>query len=156
VAVVIAGPDFSAEVFDPTTRTFSRVGDLLGLGPVPADRSMTAFLRNDGTVVVAGGYYYVPLYRSALYRSPGCFKYGEAKYSLAATQLFAPESEGFTATAHLNTARYGHAATVLADGTVLVTGGTLGTVRTAYVCGHYHPSAVSSVTTVLASAELYK
>jgi hypothetical protein len=154
--VLIAGPDFSAEVFDPTTRTFSRVGDLLSLGPVPADRSMTAFLRNDGTVVVAGGYYYVPLYRSALYRSPGCFKYGEAKYSLAATQLFAPESEGFTATAHLNTARYGHAATVLADGTVLVTGGTLGTVRTAYVCGHYHPSAVSSVTTVLASAELYK
>ena len=152
-AVVVAGPDFSAEVFDPATRTFSRVGDLLSLGPVPADRSMTALLRNDGTVVVAGGYYYVPLYRSG---TPGCFKYGEAKYSLAATQVFAPESEGFTATAHLNTARYGHAATVLADGTVLVTGGTLGTVRTAYVCNRYHPSAVSSVTTVLASAELYK
>jgi Putative Ig domain/Galactose oxidase, central domain len=152
-AVVIAGPDFSAETFDPTTRTFSRVGDLLSLGPVPADRSMTASLRNDGTVVVVGGYYYVPLYRSG---TPGCFKYGEAKYSLAVAQLFAPESEGFTTTAHLNTARYGHAATVLADGTVLVTGGTLGTVHTGYVCNHYHPSAISSVTTVLASAELYK
>ncbi|HEY8051238.1 MAG TPA: putative Ig domain-containing protein [Steroidobacteraceae bacterium] len=151
--VVVAGPDFTAEVFDPTTHTFSRVGSLVSLGAVPADRGMAAFIRNDGTVVVAGGYYYVPLFRS---RTPTCFKYGDAKYSLAAAQLFAPESEGFTATAHLNTARYGHAATVLADGTVLVTGGTLGTVHTAFVCSHFHPSAVSAVTTVLASAELYK
>lgn len=152
-AVVVAGPDFSAEVFDPTTGTFSRVGDLVSLGAVPADRSMAAVLRNDGTVVVAGGYYYVPLFRAG---NPSCFHNGEAKYSLAAAQLFAPESEGFTATAPMNTARYGHAATVLADGTVLVTGGTLGTVRTAYVCNNFRPSAVLSVTTVLASAELYK
>jgi len=153
-AVVVAGPDLSAEVFNPATGTFARVGNLLmGLPALNAARSMTAFLRNDGTVVFAGGYFYVPLYRS---QGRSCFNYGQAKYSLAVAQLFAPESEGFTTTAHLNTARYGHAATVLADGTVLVTGGTLGTVRTAYVCGHYHPSAVSSVSTVLASAELYK
>ena len=125
--VVVAGPDLSAEVFDPATGTFTRAGDLLKLlRALPAVRSTTASLRNDGTVVVAGGYYYVPLYRSDGY---SCYPYGEAKYSLAGAQLFAPESEGFTATGHLNTARYGHAATVLADGTVLVTGGTLGTIR---------------------------
>ena len=44
--------------------------------------------------------------------------------SLATAQLFAPESGGFVATGSLITARDGHTATPLVDGTVLIMGGT--------------------------------
>jgi hypothetical protein len=146
--VVVAGPDISAEVFDPATGTFSVVGN-----PLAAARGRTAFLRNDGTVVIAGGYVLVTLYHSFGF---GCSAYGQAKVSLAGSELFAPESEGFTATGALNTSRYGHTATVLVDGTVLVTGGVLGTVNYGHCYRSYRSTPFSSTSTVLSSAELYK
>ena len=78
------------------------VGQLLarpGLGA-------TSTLRNDGTVLVAGG------------------RGGSRGQSEPRAELFAPESGGFVATGSLITARDGQTATLLVDGTVLITGGS--------------------------------
>src|SRR5215469_2768097 len=99
--VLVTGADTTAELFSPGTETFSVVGQpSTGYGA-------TATLRNDGTVLVAGGRYPAPRASSS-----------------AAAWLFAPESGGFVATGFLNTARNGHTATLLLDGTALITGGT--------------------------------
>ena len=113
----------TAEVYDPATGTFSLVGNLLS-----AVRGSTASLRSDGTVVFAGGY-------------SGCYGFHCRPPVVSFAELFAAESEGFTATGPLVTARDGHTATVLGDGsTVLVAGGLNGR----FFGGQ------------LASAELYK
>ncbi len=141
-SVLIAGSDLTAEVYDPATGTFSLVGNLL-----TAEHASTASLRSDGTVVFAGGrittyYYIVGCYDDRLCREVRVV-------STAFAELFAPESEGFTATGSLVTARDGHTATVLADGsTVLVAGGVKH-----YVEGY--PGRLQYAT-ALASAELYK
>ena len=121
--VLVTGTDNTAELFSPGTGTFSVVGELsTGFGA-------TATLRNDGTVLVAGG---------------------RVRNSLPTAQLFAPESGGFVATGWLVTARDGHTATLLVDGTVLITGGTSHMRR----C---HPGGpCSGSNAVLSSAELFK
>jgi hypothetical protein len=147
--VLIAGPDHTAEVYDPATATFSLVGNLL-----TAAGGSTANLRNDGTVLVAGGSTIRRLGRleSGGYDNSFVCVYGatSAHESLSATDLFAPESEGFTATGSLNAARASHTATLLADGTVLLTGGVTDSVVTDNNC----PVRITS--TVLSSAELYR
>ncbi len=140
--VLIAGSDLTAEVYDPASGTFSPVGDLL-----TAAHASTASLRGDGTVLFAGGsitriYYMVGCYDDQLCRE-------ERVVSTSSTELFAPESEGFTVTGSLVTARDGHTATVLADGsTVLVAGGV------DHYFGNYPERR--QYATALASAELYK
>jgi Putative Ig domain len=128
--VLVAGTDSTAELYSPGTGTFSVVGQLLapGLGA-------TATLRNDGTVLVAGGH-------------SGTKMVGHV-VSHATAELFAPESGGFVATGSLITARDGHTATLLVDGTVLITGGATHTVR----CNR---GGCLISTTVLSSAELFK
>jgi WD40 repeat protein len=126
--VLIAGTDVTAELYSALSGTFTAVGNLLTPG-----FGATATLRNDGTVLVAGG-------RVAV-RS--------ASTSHASAELFAPEAEGFVGTGSLTTARDGHTATLLADGTVLVTGGATHTAR----CGR---GGCTTLTTVLSSAELFK
>jgi hypothetical protein len=121
--VLVTGPDNTAEVFNPATANFSVVGARhLGVGA-------TATLRNDGTVLVAGG---------------------RIRASSAAAELFAPEGEGFVETGSLITPRQGHTATLLSDGTVLIAGGT----RTQCVAGWSRGCNAQSTT--LASAELFK
>ena len=70
---------------------------------------------------------------------------------MRAASLFAPESEGFTATGNLNMARDSHTATVLPDGSVVVIGGT-------YHSCHVNPFTRVCVASaqVLSSAELFK
>jgi len=147
--VIIAGPDATAEAFDPATGTFSLVGNLL-----TAPGGSTATLRNDGTVLVAGGTRITRLGRLEVggYNNTLVCVYGATSVhvSLAATDLFAPESEGFTATGPLRVARASHTATLLADGTVLVTGGLMDGVVTNDNC------PIRGTSTVLSSAELYK
>ena len=137
--VLIAGSDTSAEVYDPATGKFFLVGNLL-----IAERSSTASLRSDGTVIFAGG---IP--------SWSCYGFHCRPHvvSTSFAELFAPESQGFTATGALVTARDGHTATVLADGsTVLVVGGVKH-----YLAGvGYCRFCFTQVSTPLASAELYK
>ena len=126
--VLVAGTDKTAELFSPSTGTFSVVGELLmGFGAT-LTLGATATPRNDGTVLVAGGRSYV---------------------SRATAQLFAPECGGFMATGSLITGRDGHTATLLVDGTVLVTGGTN------HRCTCRGGGCIGS-NTVLSSAELFK
>jgi hypothetical protein len=142
--VLIAGSS-SAEVFDPASGTFAVVGSLPAGGAV----GCTATLRNDGTVLVAGGAVLKPLYtyHHCGWVSCGRELIGHALASLSFTELFAPESEGFIAMSILT--RDGHTATLLADGSVLVAGGVYHSVN--FVIDRDRGSV-----TVLSSAELFK
>jgi Galactose oxidase, central domain/Kelch motif len=92
----------TAEIFDPGTGTWSETGSM-----VEALADFSATLLPDGTVLVAGG------------SQPG------DGVSIASTsaELFDPGTRTWRATATMAAARYGHSATLLPDGTVLVAGG---------------------------------
>jgi Galactose oxidase, central domain len=127
--LLIVGTDGSADLYDPTKGTFARIGSLLP--SMQPSYAHTANLPSDGTVLAAGGY-----------GTGRCGRRGPAHFSRTAAALFAPESDGFTATGSLNASRDTHTATVLADGTVLIVGGT-------EHCGITYAA-------VLSSAELFK
>jgi len=120
--VLIGGTDSTAELFDPTTGSFTSVGATSTGG------GATLTLRNDGTVLIAGG---------------------RALLSVAMANLYAPESEGFVPTGSLITPRDGHTATLLLDGSVLITGGTDHEKR----CGR---GGCHGTDTVLSTAEVFK
>jgi hypothetical protein len=107
-----------AALYDPATGLWTATGSM-----AEAHSFHTATLLRDGRVLVVGGY--------AIEESPCCA-------SLSAAELYDPISGRWTATASMATARQGHSATLLPDGTVLVAGGDPG--------GDGNP---------LASAELY-
>jgi hypothetical protein len=137
--VLIVGTDGSADLYDPTRGTFARIGSLL----MQRSYAHTANLRNDGTVLAAGGYGFDRC-------EPG--RWCPCKLvpvSGTAAAFFAPESDGFTATGSLNASRDSHTATVLADGTVLIVGGTE---RSPSFFGR----ACVTIAVVLSSAELFK
>jgi hypothetical protein len=127
--VLITGTSVASQVFDPATTLFTSVGNV-----IVANRAPTASLLDDGTVLLAGGW------RAIRYS-----RLGSACASQAFAERFAPESEGFTATGTLVTARDGHTATLLSDGSVLVIGGTIRS-----------GSCLRPTVTALSSAELYK
>lgn len=149
--VLILGTDGYADLYHPSTGMFEGVGSLRALFDVPPTSThpfisnSTASLRDDGTVVAAGGYFPVFAFCRGV-RATGNSSNGAG--------LFAPESDGFTGTGSLHTSRDTHTATVLRDGTVLVTGGT----HRVYNPGHCFvfctPCRVSN--TVLSTAELFK
>jgi hypothetical protein len=129
--VLIIGTDGSADLYDPSTQTFAPVGSVLP----PIGTGKTASLRDDGTVLAAGG---ITFYH--------CTAVTGGYESVNSAALFAPESDGFTATGFLKTPRDTHTATVLQDGTVLVVGGTH-----RYLTGYCQHNAG-----VLSSAELFR
>ena len=156
--VLMVGADGSTDLFDPGTQKFTAVGSVhppLAVGIA----SHSATLRNDGTVLVAGGYAQVLTYRRYFRGLPWhtyCFPGGILPRSTGMSALFAAESDGFTPTTnYLNTARDGHTATVLGDGSVLIVGGVeqqLG------FSSHLSclPTGPPHSTTVLSSAELFR
>jgi hypothetical protein len=156
--VLIVGVDGSAELFDPGTQKFNAVGSFDPPSAV-AITAHTASLRNDGTVLVAGGYAQVATYRRVIRGLPWhfyCSFSGSYPRSTALSALFAPESDGFTPTTNgLNTARDGHTATVLADGSVLIIGGVQHTVgfSSRFFCP---TTGTPHNATVLSSAELFR
>jgi hypothetical protein len=138
----------TAELYDPTTKTFSATG------PMAVPRlSQTATLlttgADSGKVLVAGGNNVDSVAAELFDPSVGTFsatgsmvtaRSGQtatllsdgtvlmaggsgASGILAAAELFDPSSGTFSATGGLQTAREAHTATLLKDGTVLVTGG---------------------------------
>jgi hypothetical protein len=156
--VLMVGIDGSTDLFDPGTQKFTAVGSVDPPSAVVIT-GHTATLRNDGTVLVAGGYALGQTYRR-VFRFPGwsynCALSGSLPRSTGMSALFAPESEGFTPTSnYLNTARDGHTATVLGDGSVLILGGVEHTFgfSSRFYCSTTGP--VHSAT-VLASAELFR
>lgn len=94
----------AAAIFDPAPKTWTATGAL----QTPRRLHTTTVLA-DGKVLVAGG-----ISGSAQFPAPG----------LASAELFDPATGTWTATGALHQARWGHSAVPLADGTVLVAGGT--------------------------------
>jgi hypothetical protein len=133
--LITAGCTTATELYDPTTDTFTRTGDL---GVVRAFKSAT--LLRDGRVLFAGGY--------------NCAAAGQDG-TVASAEVYDPRTDRFTATGSMRDPRQFHTATLLADGRVLVAGGhsappagtsgiVLASVRTA-----------ETSASVLATAEVY-
>jgi hypothetical protein len=96
-----AGDIGSAEVYDPTTGTFSQTGAMAS-----GRMYHTASLLVDGRVLVVGG----------------GSDYTNLSF-LASAEIYDPTTGSFAATGDMAETRTYHAATVLSDGRVLVTGG---------------------------------
>jgi len=100
-----------AELYDPAIGTFSTTGTMGS-----TRQRHTATVLSDGTVLMAGG-----------------SEFDANVDILAAAEIFDPNTSTFTGTGGLVTPRIVHTATLLKDGTVLVTGGLneAGTLATA-------------------------
>jgi len=96
----------SAEIYDPNDDSWTMTA------PMGAPRALqTATLLNDGEVLVAGG--------ATAYN-------GAAAQLTTSVQIFDPKTNTWRETSPLPTPLYTHAATLLSDGRVLVTGGFSG------------------------------
>ena len=97
-------PLASAEVYDPAGRTWTAVGDM-----TDARAGHTATLLPDGTVLVVGGV------------GTDTQEVSPANTALASAELYDPDRKSWTTTGALHEGRAGHTATLLDDGSVLVT-----------------------------------
>lgn len=95
----------SAELYDPATGKWTRAASMS-----VAREQHTATLLNNGQVLVAAGFGVIGV--------PG-----QPEGSLSSAELYDPSKGQWTATGSLNTARYGHAAVLLANGEPLVLDG---------------------------------
>lgn len=92
----------SAEMYNTATGTFTPVGNMTS-----PRANHTATLLNNGMVLITGGLAN-PFFTSTV---------------LSSAELYNPISGTFTATGSMTTARWGHTATLLSNGQVLVAGG---------------------------------
>ena len=149
VLVVGADPGSPAELYNPSTKTFSATG-----APVTSRGSQAAALLNDGKVLIAGGIFGSILSSAELY-DPATGSFTQtgsmtvARMSPTATllntgkvlivggvdntstgvtsaELFDPATGTFTGIGNTTVARADHTATALQDGRVLIAGGTSG------------------------------
>jgi len=112
-----------AELYDPFSDTFSYASPM-----VYPRQNPTAVLLSDGQVLVTGGF-------------DGTS--GAAAFQNS-SELYDPAYKTFALTGYMTDARWGHTATLLSDGKVLVTGGCTNSVTGQVVCDKF-----------LASAEIY-
>jgi hypothetical protein len=108
----------SAELYDPETGSWSPTGALSG-----ARGAQTATLLHDGRVLVAGGVF-------------GSQPFFDA---LATAEVYDPAAGVWSTAASMHTDRQYHTATLLPDGTVLVTGG-LGSAENKATAEVYDPA----------------
>lgn len=102
----------SAELYDPATSTFTTTGSML-----VRRTNHTATLLTDGRVLIVGGIQDIQKYVG----SHGRYPY--AGNGLTTAEIYDAATGAFIATGSMTTGRYGHTATLLANGTVLITGG---------------------------------
>jgi hypothetical protein len=154
--VLIAGgldgesdPLWTAELYDPQTGTFTATGDMTTAsmlvfincgGPgclLQQGRALhTSTLLADGSVLIAGGW-------------PN---YGPEHHGLASAEFYDRRAGTFRATGDMATGRCLHTATLLSDGTVLITGGIENYLSVSIIPG---VSQTPLLPRVLDSAELY-
>jgi large repetitive protein len=125
----------SAEVFDPTTGTFAATGSM-----TTARGYFTATRLADGRVLVAGG-------------NPGAWTYNGPMVDSA--EIYDPKAGTFSDAGSLAHSRAFHTATLLADGRVLLTGGTNGggDLQSAEV--YDPPTGTFSLTGAMVAARIY-
>ena len=122
----------TAELYDPTTNSFSGTGNM---GAARTGHSAT--LLANGKVLIAGGATSDALFQGSIGLNPA---------RQATAELYDPFTGTFVSTGNMTDARIAHTATLLADGTVLMTGG-----YTDYVGGL--PTSLGYQS--LSSAEIY-
>jgi len=93
----------AAQLYDPATGTWAATGSMAN-----PRAFFSATLLADGRVLVAGGFHQ---------RETG------PRRILASAELYDPRSGAWSVTGSMGVARYGHTATLLDDGRVLITGG---------------------------------
>jgi hypothetical protein len=120
-----------AELYDPKTGTFSSTGSL-----ATARSFHTATLLADGRVLIAGG-------TSVGWNGPPFLKSAE---------IYDPKTGRFTGTRPMAVARASHTAMLLADGRVLITGGTDTGVRSLASAELYDPKTGTFTATGLMTA----
>jgi hypothetical protein len=97
----------NAELYDPSTETFAATGTM-----ALRRETHTATLLPNGKVLIAGGVTWV-------IDGSG----GRAGGSVSSAEYYDPITGNFVPTSSMSAARSGHTATLLTDGTVLITGG---------------------------------
>src|SRR6185436_19847407 len=106
--VLIAGGETdSAELFNPSSGAFTATGSM-----TVSRSAHTATLLPDGRVLIAGGVQDFGPGTVPIPLGPG----------VASAELYDPVTGSFTSTGSMSEGRSGHTATLLVDGTVLVTG----------------------------------
>jgi len=105
----LGGQDRSAELYDPTSGSWSATGDMLS----PRSGHSATLLQN-GKVLVAGGAAATPC---------GTGTPGVCADDLSSAELYDPSTGTWSATGGMTLGRDGHHATLLGDGNVLVVGG---------------------------------
>lgn len=115
----------SAELYDPATNTFSAIS---GMRDTRAGH--TATLLPNGMVLIAGG------------GTDGGWGFPIFGVANSSAELYDPASSSFTLTGSMSAPRFGHTATLLPNGKVLIAGG-------------YSKGIVNTSTSALASTEIY-
>ncbi|MDD5686858.1 MAG: kelch repeat-containing protein [Elusimicrobia bacterium] len=110
----------TAELYDPSTGTFSTTGSML-----TGRRSFTVTLLPNGKVFITGGWNNISEF-------------------LSTAELYDPSAGAFSATGSMSTARQLHTATLLPNGKVLTTGGWGGGISTAEL---YDPAGAGTFST---------
>jgi uncharacterized protein (TIGR03437 family) len=170
--VLVAGPDNTAEIYDPATGTFALTGEM----PVAHGPDLTGTLLNDGQVLIVGGrnapgvaaLYDPVLGTFALTGSPprllhgfyhtatllndgrvlvvgGLAAAGDTFNANSGAEIYNPKTSSFTLAAPMAVNRNDHTATLLQDGRVLIAGG---------VSNGFNP-APDSDNQVTGTAEIY-